>query len=127
GRGDRAALHGDARGVRQAPLRAARTGGRAGGPARRGAAVKVYTRTGDDGTTALFGGGRVPKDDLRVAAYGSVDEANSALGLARASLASEPEGSPLRALDDDLQALQALLFDLGADLATPLGTKARSH
>lgn len=89
--------------------------------------MKVYTRTGDDGTTALFGGGRVPKDDLRVAAYGSVDEANSALGLARASLASEPEGSPLRALDDDLQALQALLFDLGADLATPLGTKARSH
>lgn len=89
--------------------------------------MKVYTRTGDDGTTALFGGGRVPKDDPRVAAYGAVDEANSALGLARAALAAEPEGSPLRALDADLQAVQSLLFDLGADLATPLDAKTRSY
>jgi cob(I)alamin adenosyltransferase len=89
--------------------------------------VKVYTRTGDDGTTAVFGGGRVPKDDPRVAAYGAVDEANSALGMARAAIASAPEGSPLRALDDDLQAVQSLLFDLGADLATPLDSRARTH
>lgn len=89
--------------------------------------MKVYTRTGDDGTTGLFGGGRVPKDDPRVRAYGAVDEANSALGLARAALRAEPEGSPLRALDADLQALQSLLFDLGADLATPLGAKTRSY
>jgi len=89
--------------------------------------MKIYTRTGDDGSTALFGGGRVQKDDVRVAAYGAVDEANSALGMARAALASEPAGSPLAALDDDLQALQSLLFDLGADLATPLDAKTRSY
>ena len=51
--------------------------------------MKIYTRTGDEGTTALFGGRRVLKDDLRVAAYGTVDEANAALGLARAELARE--------------------------------------
>ncbi len=89
--------------------------------------MKVYTRTGDDGTTALFGGGRVAKDDPRVAAYGAVDEANSALGLARAALAGEPPGSSLRAMDDHLQAVQSLLFDLGADLATPLDAKTRSY
>src|SRR5258705_10320601 len=48
-------------------------------------AVKIYTRTGDQGTTGLFGGGRVSKDDVRVAAYGDVDELNSALGLVRAA------------------------------------------
>ena len=89
--------------------------------------MKVYTRTGDDGTTALFGGGRVQKDDVRVAAYGAVDEANSALGLARAALTGEPDGSSLRSLDDELQAVQSLLFDLGADLATPLDAKTRSY
>lgn len=89
--------------------------------------MKVYTRTGDDGTTALFGGGRVQKDDVRVAAYGAVDEANSALGLARAALTGEPEGSPLGKLDEELQSLQSLLFDLGADLATPLDVKTRSY
>ena len=89
--------------------------------------MKVYTRTGDDGTTALFGGGRVQKDDVRVAAYGAVDEANSALGLARAALTGEPDGSQLRSLDDELQALQSLLFDLGADLATPLDAKTRLY
>jgi|SRR5690606_12742963 len=89
--------------------------------------MKVYTRTGDDGTTALFGGGRVPKDDARVAAYGAVDEANSALGLARAALLAEPEGSTLRSLDLELQALQSLLFDIGADLATPLAANTRDY
>lgn len=105
--------------------------------------MKIYTRTGDDGSTALFGGSRVGKDDFRVEAYGTVDEANSALGLARAELAAEAAGrraagggavtdatiaaaAGFAALDADLAAIQSLLFDLGADLATPLGTKTRS-
>jgi cob(I)alamin adenosyltransferase len=75
--------------------------------------MKIYTRTGDDGSTALFAGGRVPKHHLRVEAYGTVDELNSAIGLARG----------LRALpgtDDRLHVVQRQLFHLGADLATPL-------
>jgi len=87
--------------------------------------MKIYTRTGDAGETGLFGGGRVPKDDLRVRAYGAVDEANACLGVARATLAV-PAGSEAAAeLDSELAALQSALFDLGADLATPLGAKAR--
>lgn len=86
--------------------------------------MKIYTRTGDEGTTALFGGRRVLKDDLRVAAYGTVDEANAILGLARAELARED--APWQgALDEDLAALQSLLFDLGADLATPEDARQR--
>lgn len=74
-------------------------------------ARRIYTRTGDEGKTGLFGGRRVPKDDLRVAAYGDVDELNAWLGLAGA-------------VQDDaivslFARLQALLFELGADLATP--------
>jgi len=98
--------------------------------------MKIYTRTGDDGSTALFGGARVGKDDVRVEAYGTVDEANSALGLARTELVRErttagtvggATGAAALAetLDADLAALQSLLFDLGADLATPMGTKTR--
>jgi cob(I)alamin adenosyltransferase len=74
--------------------------------------AKIYTRRGDDGSTGLFGGPRVRKDDLRVAAYGDIDELNSSLGVAREDL---PEGD-LRAL---LDALQSELFTLGAQLATP--------
>jgi cob(I)alamin adenosyltransferase len=74
--------------------------------------AKIYTRRGDDGSTGLFGGPRVRKDDLRVAAYGDIDELNSSLGVAREEL---PEGD-LRAL---LDALQSELFTLGAQLATP--------
>jgi len=74
---------------------------------------KIYTRSGDDGTTGLASGKRRRKDDLRVAAYGTVDEANAALGLARLSTAADPE------LDPMLARLQNDLFDLGADLATP--------
>ena len=85
--------------------------------------MKIYTRTGDEGDTALFGGGRVPKSDARVRAYGTVDEANAVLGVARAALArSEPLDA---ALDAEIVALQSALFDLGADLATPLDAKAR--
>ena len=84
--------------------------------------MKVYTRTGDDGTTALFGGGRVAKSHPRIAAYGTVDEANAALGMARAALADTagdaPTGAQLRA-DALLGRLQEELFVLGGDLASP--------
>jgi cob(I)alamin adenosyltransferase len=74
--------------------------------------VKVYTRTGDDGTTGLFHGGRVTKDDAGPAAYGAVDEAVSAMGVARAETAPDSE---LHAL---LLRLQRELFVVGAELAT---------
>ena len=75
---------------------------------------KIYTRTGDDGTTALVSGGRRSKADLRVEAYGAIDETNASIGLARVALAeSEPE------LVAMLARIQNDLFDLGADLATP--------
>jgi cob(I)alamin adenosyltransferase len=74
---------------------------------------KIYTRTGDDGTTGLAGGERVSKTDLRVEAYGAVDEANSFIGVARLST------SGMVQLDPILAAIQNALFDLGADLASP--------
>lgn len=77
--------------------------------------MKIYTRTGDRGTTALFGGDRVTKDHPRIDAYGTVDEANSAIGLARSLLQGEPGQD---ALDPVLAQVQADLFVLGADLAT---------
>jgi cob(I)alamin adenosyltransferase len=80
--------------------------------------MKLYTRTGDDGTTGLFGGARVSKDDQRVAAYGAVDEANAALGMARAEL-------DIAEVDDLLAAVQRTLFDVGADLATPESASAQ--
>lgn len=73
---------------------------------------KIYTRTGDDGTTGLVNGPRRRKDDLRIEAYGAIDEANAAIGVAR--LAVEDA-----ALDAVLARAQNDLFDLGADLATP--------
>jgi cob(I)alamin adenosyltransferase len=77
---------------------------------------KIYTRTGDDGTTALGSGERVRKDSLRVSAYGTVDETNAAIGMARIHLAGV-------ALDIDVDAvlgrIQNDLFDLGADLCLP--------
>lgn len=77
--------------------------------------TRVYTKTGDAGETSLVDGSRVGKDDLRVAAYGDVDELNSVLGLARAGN-EEPEiGAILERLQNDL-------FIVGADLATPMGT-----
>jgi cob(I)alamin adenosyltransferase len=75
--------------------------------------MKIYTRTGDDGTTSLFSGGRVPKNHLRVEAYGTVDELNSVLGLARSF-------NPSAKTDEFLARIQHQLFNLGADLATPL-------
>src|SRR5256714_12276047 len=81
---------------------------------------KSYTRRGDDGSTGLFGGPRVRKDDLRVGAYGEVDELNSALGVAREELL-EPAQKDILGLVD---ALQSELFTLGAELATPQADKA---
>lgn len=74
---------------------------------------KIYTRTGDDGTTALVSGPRRLKHDLRVDAYGTIDETNSAIGIARLHTADLPE------LDAMLMRIQNDLFDLGADLAAP--------
>ena len=74
---------------------------------------KIYTRTGDNGTTGLVTGPRRLKSDLRVDAYGAVDETNAFVGLARQHAADVP------ALDDALMRIQNDLFDLGADLATP--------
>lgn len=73
--------------------------------------MKVYTRTGDDGGTALFGGARVSKAAARVEAYGEIDELNSAIGVARAT------GLSAR-VDAQLELVQNELFDVGAELAT---------
>lgn len=75
--------------------------------------MKIYTRTGDAGTTALYGGERVAKDARRVEAYGTVDEANALLGVARSQLGG------LGGFEVLLAELQRTLFDVGADLATP--------
>ena len=80
---------------------------------------KIYTRTGDKGTTALGSGERVPKNALRIAAYGTVDETNASIGMVRVHLG---DGDP--ALDAMLLRIQNDLFDLGADLCVPdLGAK----
>ena len=75
--------------------------------------MKIYTKTGDDGTTGLLGRGRVPKDDLRIAAYGTVDELNAMLGVAR-SLGLDA------AADQLVAQLQNELFLVGSALADPL-------
>ncbi len=80
---------------------------------------RVYTRTGDDGTTAVVGGARVPKTDLRIAAYGDVDELNSVIGLVRAELGALAEREAAEELDRTLGFLQQEMFDLGSELATP--------
>ncbi|MFA6045807.1 MAG: cob(I)yrinic acid a,c-diamide adenosyltransferase [Phycisphaerales bacterium] len=84
--------------------------------------TKIYTKTGDDGTTGLVTGQRVRKDDLRVEAYGTVDEANAAIGVA--VVLCEQAGASGDAfsgeLGDVLRQIQHDMFDLGADLATPL-------
>lgn len=88
------------------------------------AAVKLYTRTGDDGTTGLFGGGRVGKDHPRIEAYGTVDELNACLGLAASAVPSE---APWNRYREVLTSIQSRLFDIGADLATPEGSPVRER
>jgi cob(I)alamin adenosyltransferase len=83
----------------------------------RGERVKIYTKTGDDGETGLFGGPRVPKNSPRIEAYGTVDELNAVLGVARCA--------PLPpAIDATVARMQHELFHLGAELATPDPTKS---
>jgi cob(I)alamin adenosyltransferase len=74
--------------------------------------MRIYTRTGDDGETGLFGGGRVPKDHPRVVAYGDIDELNSVIGLIRST-------EPVDLFRDLLQTIQQDLFSIGGHLATP--------
>jgi cob(I)alamin adenosyltransferase len=82
--------------------------------------TRVYTRTGDRGDTALVGGKRVPKDSPRIVAYGTLDELNAVLGLARTFNEERLAASPShRWLDEVLVRLQNELFDLGSELATP--------
>ena len=82
----------------------------------------IYTRGGDAGLTSLVGGARRRKDDIRVAAYGDIDETNAAIGLAR--IAVEASDS---VLDSMLERIQNELFDLGAELATPAGPSESSY
>jgi cob(I)alamin adenosyltransferase len=81
--------------------------------------MRLYTRTGDAGETGLFGGGRVPKDHPRVAAYGDVDELNAELGVVRAT-------APPDFFDAELEAIQRDLFAIGGHLATPDPHKVRT-
>jgi cob(I)alamin adenosyltransferase len=74
--------------------------------------LKIYTRTGDKGETSLFGGARVPKNDPRIEAYGTIDELSSHLGVARAAWPASP-------IDALLQQAQNDLFEIGAHLASP--------
>ena len=78
--------------------------------------MKIYTRTGDKGMTSLFSGERVPKDNLFIEAIGTVDEGNSAIGLAQSLIPQEDRFTPLR---EQLEMIQHALFDVGAALATP--------
>ena len=80
--------------------------------------TRIYTKTGDEGMTGLGGGQRVPKDSLRVTAYGTVDELNSEIGVAISAGLCER-------LTTELALVQNQLFDLGADLATPATSQAR--
>lgn len=81
---------------------------------------RIYTRTGDEGETGLFGGGRVPKTHRRVAAYGTVDELNAVLGWAVARLEDDDVAGRLTTVQGDL-------FALGAHLATPPDARSRDH
>ncbi|MSR67639.1 cob(I)yrinic acid a,c-diamide adenosyltransferase [Candidatus Peribacteria bacterium] len=80
--------------------------------------MKIYTRTGDKGKTGLFGGQRVPKSALRLHAYGSLDELNACLGVVTS------EDNLPKPLSKQIEEIQSLLFQIGADLATPLESSA---
>ncbi|HZZ27412.1 MAG TPA: cob(I)yrinic acid a,c-diamide adenosyltransferase [Pirellulales bacterium] len=81
--------------------------------------MKIYTKTGDSGETGLFAGPRVRKDDLRIEAYGTVDELNAVLGLVRSQALHDVQQKQLAELDTLLAHIQHILFNLGAELATP--------
>ncbi len=81
--------------------------------------MKIYTKTGDKGETSLFGGQRVWKDDLRIDAYGTVDELNSILGIVICEVKSEELKALIKSIQNDL-------FTLGSDLATPLNRENKN-
>ncbi|MGI8932152.1 MAG: ATP:cob(I)alamin adenosyltransferase, partial [Sphingomicrobium sp.] len=81
---------------------------------------KIYTRTGDEGRAGLVDGSRVSKAGSRIAAIGEIDEANCAIGVAIAALATGELGTSLRRIQNEM-------FDLGADLATPYGSDFEAH
>ena len=86
--------------------------------------TRVYTRTGDRGETGLVGGKRVPKDSLRIEAYGTMDELNSIVGIVRTFNEERlADGEHHRWLDDVLRKIQNQLFDVGSELATPPGAE----
>lgn len=85
--------------------------------------MKLYTRSGDDGTTGLFSGARVSKNHPRIEAYGTVDELNACLGLCIAGCGDRPSEIVIRTI---LSRIQSRLFDIGADLATPEGARNES-
>lgn len=81
--------------------------------------MRIYTKTGDSGETGLFDGTRVPKEDIRVEAYGAVDELNSTLGWLRAEITDDGTDAELHRIQEDL-------FEIGSDLATPDGNRTES-
>lgn len=81
--------------------------------------TRIYTRTGDDGTTGLVGGARVKKNDLRIETYGTLDELSSVIGVARSFLYEDLHDERLSRIDGWLAWTQDLLFNLGSELATP--------
>jgi len=88
--------------------------------------TKVYTRTGDKGTTRLAGGQEIAKDHLRIESYGTVDELNAIVGLARVFTQELPETMPERnPLDEALHGMQDRLFDIGGILASPSGSESK--
>ena len=90
--------------------------------------MKLYTRTGDDGTTSLFDGTRVAKDHLRVAGYGDVDELNAAVGLVISAIRDlRGDAGKLAEMDQQLAEIQSELFVVGSDLATPGEAKVRAR
>ena len=88
--------------------------------------MKLYTRSGDDGTTGLFDGSRVRKDDPRVASYGAVDELNALVGLVRVFNADLDETEARTRLEESLRWVQNKLFDVGGILATAPGQKFKN-
>lgn len=91
--------------------------------------MKLYTKTGDDGSTGLHGAGRVSKCDLRVAAYGDSDELNSVIGWVRCGCGNDNtnvNNSQVTFIDECLNSVQKIIFEIGADLCTPAGSASAS-
>lgn len=86
-------------------------------------APRIYTRTGDNGTTGLVGGARVKKNSLRIESYGTLDELSSQIGLARAAIREHLADEGILRLDRWLDWTQDVLFNLGSELATPAGKR----